>query len=200
MMPIGIERCGFLASSPVERQKAASVPAPWYSTGQLAPEDEPQQGLSMAAWGWAAAGRGCRRGRVPRRAAVLAESSALPRAEAHGCSPSFQACSCLAAGLVASLAVPALCPLQQLPLPAQPAECGSSAHVGTAMQPLCPLFPGLCKGVLSHCTALPSKGLSSQSRREGGGCRAVPGAGEAQAGRSGRTACTSHPLSRFLGE
>lgn len=72
MMPIGIERCGFLASSPVERQKAASVPAPWYSTGQLAPEDEPQQGLSMAAWGWAAAGRGCQRGRVPRRAAALA--------------------------------------------------------------------------------------------------------------------------------
>lgn len=154
----------------------------------------------MAAWGWAAAGRGCWRGRVPSCAAALAESSVLPRAEARGCSRSFQACSCLAAGLAASLAVPALCPLQQLPLPTESAECGSSVHVGTAMQPLCPLSPGLCKGVLSHCTTLPSKGLSSQSRREEGGCRAVPGGGEAQAGRSGRTACTSHPLSRFLGE
>lgn len=36
MMPMGIERCGFLASSPVQRQEAASVPAPWHNTGQLA--------------------------------------------------------------------------------------------------------------------------------------------------------------------
>lgn len=141
MMPMGIERCGFRASSPVPRQKAASIPALQHRAGQLAPEGKPQRGLSVEAWGWAAAGRGCWRGGVPSRAAALAEALTLLRAEAHGYSPGLQACSCPAAGLTAPLAVLAFCPHQKLPLPAEPAEYGSSVCVGNSDTATVPSAP-----------------------------------------------------------
>lgn len=54
MMPMGIERCGFLASSPVQRQEAVSVSTPWHSWPHRTSHNRDFPRL----WGWAEAVRG----------------------------------------------------------------------------------------------------------------------------------------------
>lgn len=78
MMPMGIERCGFLASSPVQTQEATCAPLHCTARGKSS-QGISQQGLSMVAQDWGAGSRGCRRGGVPgHAAAALAEGMELP--------------------------------------------------------------------------------------------------------------------------
>lgn len=134
MMPMGIERCGFLASSPVQTQEATCAPLHGTVWGKH------PQGMSQSRdFPWQHRTGEQQAGAVGREGSL---AMLLHWQKRWNC-------------LAAPVAMSALPPHQQLPLPTEPVEWRSSLNVCLSSAKVC-------------CTTLPARG-SAAGKEEAAG-------------------------------
>lgn len=139
MIPMGIERCGFLASSPVQTQDATCAPLHCTARGKYS------QGMSQSRdFPWQH-----RTGK--QQAGAVGDERLWPCC----CYTGRKDGAAWRPGLADPLAMPALPPHQQLPLPTEPIEWKSSLNV-------CLGFAKVC------CTRLPARS-SAAGKEEAAG-------------------------------